>query len=247
MATSPDVIRRDLLVITSEARADVRAVANAASEDPGALRAALFAAAPPVVTEYAEASAALALDWFEELRVESGVPTPYRPRPFVNVTDDDISAVVAQTTEALYDLQRGMERELEAVFAETLTMVEDALAEEVARGFRETIVENSYEDPEAVGWRRFARPGACKFCLMLAARGAVYTETTARFAAHAAVTGGKRTGGDCRCVAGPAFAGDEVWTEATPMQYVASKRTRTPAQRAALREYLNANFPDAPG
>lgn len=247
MATSPDVVRRDLRVITDAAQADIRAVANATPEDPATLRAALFAATPLIVTEYAEGAAALALDWFEELREESGVATPFRPVPFVTVTDDEIAAIVAQTTKSLYDLQRGIEQEIEETFAEMLAELEDAMVQEVQDGFRDTIVENSKADPESGGWKRFAQPGACKFCVMLAARGAVYTRETARFAAHGAVTNGKRTGGDCRCIAGPEFGGQETWAEATPMQYVASKRQRTEAERKALRAYLNKNFPDAPG
>ena len=247
MATSPDAIRRDLAVITGAATADLRAVAAAAPEDPATLRAALFAATPLIVTEYAEGAAALALDWFEELRLEAGVSTPFHPIPFVTVTDDEIAAIVAQTTTSLYDLQRGIEQEIEETFAEMMAELEDAMAQEVANGFRDTIVENAKADPESGGWKRFAQPGACKFCLMLAARGAVYTEATARFAAHGAITNGKRTGGDCRCIAGPEFGGQETWATATPMQYVASKRKRTEAERKALRAYLNANFPDAPG
>ena len=48
------------------------------------------------------------------------------------------------------------------------------------------------------------------------------------------------------CLAGPAFDGEGI-AKATPMQYVASKRKRTEKERAALRDYLNHNFPDAPG
>ena len=35
--------------------------------------------------------------------------------------------------------------------------------------------------------------------------------------------------------------------EANVYQYLASKRERTDAERAALRDYLNAKYPDAPG
>lgn len=235
VATSPDLIRRDLAVITGAAQADIRAVAAAAPEDPAALRAALFAATPLIVTEYAEGAAALALDWFEELRFEAGVTTPFRPAPFVNITEDDIAAVVARTTESLYDLQRGIEQEIEEAFAESMAALEAEMQKEVASGFRDTITENAEADPAAVGWARFARGDGCKFCQMLAHRGAVYTRATARFAAHT----------NCHCVAGPAFDADAP--RADVMQYVASQRERTEAQRKALRAYLNKNFPDAPG
>lgn len=237
MATSPDVVRRDLQVITGAATAEIAAVAQAAPEDPATLRAALFAATPLIVNEYAEGAAALALDWYEELRVDSGATTPFRPVPFVTVTDDEIAAIVARTTESLYDLQRGIEREIEETFAEMMAALEAEIQIEVADGFRDTVTGNVAEDPDSVGWKRFAQADGCKFCLMLAARGAVYTEATARFAAHT----------NCHCIAGPEFGGADTWGEATPMQYVASKRKRTAAERKALRDYLNKNFPDAPG
>lgn len=245
MATSPDDVRRGLLTLTGAAKADVRAVAQAATQDPEEARAALFAAAPLVVAEYNLGAAVLAADWYEELRFEAGASSPFRPGPFIAITDDEVAAVVAQATMPLYEIQRGIERELDEAFAESVRQVEEEAERLIAEAFRDTVTGNAANDPEAAGWRRHARPGACKFCLMLAARGAVYTESTARFAAHGAVMSGGRKGGNCMCIAGPAF-GEPDFT-ATPMQYLASSKTRTPEQQARLREYLNDNFPDAPG
>lgn len=207
----------------------------------------MFAAAPLIVSEYAPAASALSLDWFEEIRDEAAPSSLYVPTPRLNVTDDDVAAVVAQTTEALREITREMEGQIERMMAEAESLLADEVERLAATAFTDTITENVADDPAAVGWRRFARPEACKFCKMLAARGAVYTESTARFAAHGAVMSGNRKGGNCMCIAGPAFGGMEIWGEATPMQYMASKRKRTDAERAALRKYLNHNFPDAPG
>jgi hypothetical protein len=207
----------------------------------------LFAATPLIINDYTSGSSALALDWYEELRDAARVAQRFSPRPLVLVTDDEIAAIVAETTAALHDIERGIEKDIEAALAESLELLEAEIEEEVAAAFRDTMTGNVSADPAAVGWRRFARPEACKFCLMLAARGAVYTEATARFAAHGAVMGGNRKGGNCMCIAGPAFGGKETWAEASPMQYVASSAKRTAAQQATLRDYLNKNFPDAPG
>lgn len=245
--TTPSAVRGGLLTLTRAARADLRTVVRAARQDPQEARAALFAAAPLVVREYNAGAGVLALDWYAELREAAGVETRFQLEPFVAITDDEVAAMVARTTESLYEIQRGIEREIEEAFAESLANIEAETTQIIADAFRETVVENANQDPASVGWRRFARPEACKFCLMLAARGAVYTKETARFAAHGAFTNGKRTGGDCMCIAGPAFGGQEIWAEATPMQYVASKRKRTAKERAALRAYLNKNYPDAPG
>lgn len=247
MTTPASDVRGGLLTITRAAKADIEAVARAAGQDdPAETRAALFAAAPLVVAEYNTGAALLAVDWYDELRDAAGVDTSFRPEPFVAITDDEVAAMVARTTESLYEIQRGIEREIEEAFAESLVQIQAETERIIAEAFRKTVTENADRDPEAVGWRRFARPEACKFCLMLAARGAVYTKETARFAAHGAYTNGKRTGGNCRCIAGPEFS-TANWSEATPMQYVASSETRTPEQRATLRAYLNKNYPDAPG
>lgn len=244
--TTPSQIRSVLLRLANRAKADLRKVATS-SEDPATIRAALFAAAPLIVGDYTDGSSALALDWYDELRTAASPSETFTPRPLNLVTDDDIAAIVAQTTESLREIREGIEREFQQAVTESLTLLGDHTELLIADSFRETITTNTKADPAAAGWKRFARPEACKFCLMLAARGAVYTAATARFAAHGAFTNGKRTGGNCLCVAGPEFGGKEAWSEATPLQYIASRKTRTPAQREALRAYLNKNYPDAPG
>lgn len=253
MATPPDQTRAALIVVAAEAAAETRAVTEVA-QAPSEARAALFAAVPLIVAAYSDGSGALALDWYEELREESNPRRTFRPQIFTNLDDDALSTMVAKATEPLHVVEREfaaqadrLGEEMARALEESLTLLTPQVEEAVANGFRDTVTANVAADPDAVGWQRHARPEACKFCLMLAARGAVYTADTARFAAHGAVMGGDRKGGNCMCIAGPAFGGKEIWAEASPMQYVASQRTRTPEQQAALREYLNENFPDAPG
>ena len=234
MAT-PEQVRTALTVVTAAAAADLRTVAEQTQQDASAIRASLFAATPLIVSDYAEGSAALALDWYDELRDAARAFTAFTPQPLVLVTDDDVSAAVAVSTDSLYEIERGLERDFEEAFQESLALVEAEVQKFVASGFRDTMTENTVQDPDAVGWQRFARPDGCKFCLMLAARGAVFTEATANFAAHT----------NCHCVVGPSFDPDAP--QADVMQYVASKKQRTEKERAALRDYLNENFPDAPG
>lgn len=195
----------------------------------------MFAALPLIVGEYAPGSASLALDWFEEIRDEASPRRPYRPTPRLNVTDDDVTAMVASLTESLRDIERQINVDTERMLVQLEADLEAAVQKQVAAGFWDTVTENTTEDPDAVGWQRFTRDGACKFCSMLADRGAVYTETSVRFAAHTT----------CHCVVGPSYDPDAP--KADVMQYLASRRTRTPEERAALRAYLNKNFPDAPG
>lgn len=183
-----------------------------------------------MVANYIDGSAALALDWYDEIRDEAAPAHPYQPQPVVVVREDAIAGMVARTTEALRDLTA-----FDGALAPVISLLTGEIQHEVASGFRDTVTVNSVRDPDAAGWQRFARPGACKFCLMLAGRGAVYAEATVQFAAH----------GHCHCVTGPSFDPDAP--KASVMQYVASSPDRTPTQQAALRDYLNNNYPDAPG
>lgn len=240
MPTKPDRVRRGLQLVTTAAQADIRAVAAAAKgESPATIRAALFAAAPLLVNEYGDGAAALSLDWYEELREAARVSDRFTPRPLRSVTDSDVAAMVAEATAALHDIEDRIASEAERLVDEatrtSLTLIEGGLQKQVADGFWSTTTGNVARDPGAVGWQRFARGAACKFCLMLAGRGAVYRESTANFAAH----------DGCHCVSGPSF--DPEAPKADVMQYVAAKRQRTEKERADLREYLNHNFPDAPG
>lgn len=244
--TTPSEIRAGLQAASADAQSDLRAVA--AASEPSEVRAALFAATPLIVSEYTSGSAALALDWYEELReAVTTTASLFEPRPFVLVTDDTVAAIVAATTSSLRDAERDVQRDFEAALAESLELLEAETERVVVDAYTDTMTGNVAEDPDAVGWKRHARPEACKFCKMLAAKGAVYTRETARFAAHGAVMNGDRKGGNCMCIAGPEFGGQEIWGEASPMQYLALQKTRTPEQRIKLREYLNENFPDAPG
>lgn len=251
--TTPEQVRSGLQIVTTAASSDLRAAAEA-EEAPATLRAALFAATPLVIAEFGSAAAALGAEWYEELRDTAAlvgqITRTFRPRLILPATEEQIAATVAKTTEDLYSLERDTSArviDFEEAKQRILKDIADETEQAVANALRQTVTWNVAEDPDAAGWRRFARPEACKFCLMLAARGAVYTEATARFAAHGALMAGQRKGGNCMCIAGPAFGGPEVWSEATPMQYVASRKKRTPKQSAALRDYLNQNFPDAPG
>lgn len=252
MTTTPEQVRSGLQIVATAASSDLQAAA-AAEESPASVRAILFAATPIIVAEYGMAAAALAAEWYEDLRDTAAaagqVATSFQPRLIVPDVEDQLAAAIASVSRDLYDLERGLAKviDFEAAKLRILGEVGDMVEQEVASAQRETITGNVSEDPDAAGWKRFARPEACKFCLMLAAKGAVYTERSARFAAHGAVMAGGRKGGNCMCIAGPAFGGKEIWAEATPMQYLASRKKRTAKQKAALRDYLNENFPDAPG
>lgn len=83
-------------------------------------------------------------------------------------------------------------------------------------GGRSTIAATTIADPAVAGFRRVTSGDACKFCALLATRGAVYSATTSRFAAH----------DGCSCSAEPAYGGPGV----PVAPYIA--RDLTPDQRA---------------
>lgn len=226
MATRPDQIRNGLTLITAAAAAELRQVADAYAE-PQAQSAALFVAAPLIVSEYMDGSSALALDWYEELREESPATSPFVPQPVTTLREDYIGNVVGWATKPLLEAVPDVLADIEAEMVLALAKIEAEIQKEVAAAFRETIVENVQDDPDAVGWRRFARPQACNFCRLLADKGAIFKADSARFAAHT----------NCHCLAAPVFDG-QPGEQASVEQYTASRRTRTPAERQALREYL---------
>lgn len=100
-------------------------------------------------------------------------------------------------------------------------------------GGRDTFVAGADQDPKCVGWKRITSAGACRFCRFLADRGAVYMESTAIFAAH----------DNCMCTAAAVFKGGEIGPEASVEQYLGSRKTRTPKDRARLLDALEAFEP----
>ena len=235
MATPSEAVRTQLAVVTAAAVADLTAeTAQVALERQAAV---LLASLPLVVPSYYDAAGALAVMWYDELREESRPSTLYVPE----IVGDPATDWIEREAETFRRSLEGVD--FEAQMASMVDEITRLAEKEVARGFRDSITGNTRQDREAIGWSRVTRPGACKFCLMLAGKGSVYrSESTAIFAAH----------GNCHCAARPEFRNGEHGPEATAIQYVASSRRarddRTQAARnAQVRKYLNANFPDARG
>lgn len=188
---------------------------------PEEQRALLLEGAPEVINYYSAGAAALAADFYDDRREFSAPPKLYLAEPIILDRTEKIRRAVAWASDPLFKddpLSAG------ARLAEVVNI-------ETARPYRDTILTNRKRDPSAVGWRRITN-GGCRFCRMLAEKGAVYSDATARFAAH----------GSCKCTAQPVFSTDDFGEEASALQYMASKRTRTAAEKAKLREYLDAKY-----
>ena len=223
-------------VVASGAATTVVDLFRSLTGRPSSLREQLLEGVPEVVAHFTLGSSALAADFYDDERERAGAAGRFVAEPIVWGDDlEKFRARIAWSVEPLFDGDQAT--------------TEDRLAEvvkfETAQANRDTVLENRRRDPESVGWRRVASSDACKFCQMLAARGAVYRHDTVRFAAHGKKANG--SGGTCKCTAWPAFRSNDDGVSADMLQYVASRRKTTPAQRARIREYLNEHYPDAPG
>lgn len=185
----------------------------------------LLIAVPAVIAYYADGTAALAADHYDDLRDSAGAGGRFTAEPVIDDREEKIRRGVLWAAEPL--------RRATPDRALTIERLGEIVQLETARPFRSTILTNRQRDPAAVGWRRNTSGATCKFCTFLAGRGAVYRKATAGFASHPS----------CDCTASPVFDTEGPVIEANVLQYVASQRRRTPAQQEALRRYLAA-LPD---
>lgn len=165
---------------------------------------------PAIISTYGAAAATLAADWYEEQRDKLGITGRFRAIP-ADPGDGGAHALVGWALAT-------------AVDDETFrTLIDGGTQRRIAAYSRQTITDSAIGDPRADGWQRQGA-GECAFCAMLIGRGAVYSEASADFASH----------DHCRCVAVPAFGGQE-----RPVKpFTPSPRTSTVADRTRVREWL---------
>lgn len=157
---------------------------------PEAVRAALFEYVPVLVSEYGNVAAAVAADWFDEFRAFEGVAGTFRAPLAAGIPVEQVTSRLGYATRASGPLFAGD--------SETLTNFLAMMTNEyVLQPGRDTVMQAAHKDNAA--YARVPEPGACKFCLMLASRGFVYSQATAG--------GTKKFHGKCRCNSIP------VWDE----------------------------------
>ena len=187
-----------------------------------ATRASLMEFMPALTTHYGELAAALAADWYDDLRSRERLKVTFAAIMADALPAEQIRAQVgyATWTHLFTDHPDG-----------TLVRLLDDLGKDVLMPGWDTIVGSTNADPDAVGWHRETRPSrsytsGCGFCQLLAGRGGVYKRSTAPFAAH----------GSCKCVAYPSWDAD---AEEVPVDaYVMSSRYRTGRDHSQLRSYI---------
>lgn len=188
-----------------------RQVRNAAEAEV-----ALHDVLPALIDTYGSAAAALAADWYDDLREKVGVGGSFRAFP-AEIPDTGAHALAGWAVKESKDMP-GLQ-----------SLVLGGMQRRIQNFSRQTVMESSYADPRAEGWQRVGS-GKCAsgLCDMLIGRGAVYrSQNSASFAAH----------DSCRCSAAPRWGGEPL-----PVKpYTPSLRHISDADRARLKAYLRDN------
>ena len=204
----------DLAVLADNDLAALWRQVDAADE----AREALLDVLPTLTNTYSLASATISADWYDDLRDMIDARGRFSAIP---AEPGDLGA------EALARWGVGPLFQGEPDWARARTLVKGGMQLRIANASRYTVAGSSIADPAADGWMRQTSGSGCAFCEMIAGRGAVFSESSADFAAH----------DHCSCAAVPAWK-----NEPRPVKpYTPSSRNITDADRARVREYLRAH------
>lgn len=210
-----------------------------ATETVEAVRATL----PELTGAYGEAAGSLAADFYDDLRFDEAVPGDFVARVAEPPPTERTDALARWSVGPLFGAEPDP--------ALALTLLAGGLQKLVVGVGRVTIQDSSLADPEAEGWSRVPRPGACAFCRLMGSRGAVYGSQEAALV----VGGGGRVRGSrgagssyhdlCGCVAAPAWPGREIerpdGTDETQAAYQASEARDLKGVLADMRQTLGAS------
>lgn len=155
------------------------------AQTPQQARDALMEVLPALVAKYGSAAAALAADWYDNLRDEAGARGRFQANP-VELERTGAEALAGWGVGPLFAADPD--------WLTSQTLITGGLQRRIANAARDTVTTASVTDPGSIGWKRTGR-GECAFCRLLIGRGAVYTEATADFRSH----------DHCNCAAVPLF------------------------------------------
>lgn len=173
---------------------------------------------PAAVDTYATATAAFAADLYDEVRDANGIGGAFRA--IVPEMDLGADALAGWASEPL--------RLPEPNVAVARLRAEGGLQKRMANAANLTFTTSASEDPQALGYMRRTRSGACRFCRMVASRGGVFTKASSTFACHE----------HCFCEAVPAWGGRTLPVKA----YKPSDRPQTDEDRARVRKWIKDNL-----
>lgn len=209
----PRLLTPDLKVVTGLALADLDPLGELSA---GELMAAFGDVIPGLVDEWSLAGAAVAADYYDELRDRVGVKGRFTA--IVDPPDMGADALVGWSTEPL--------RRPEPDAGVALSRLAGGLSKRIVNAANQVVTSSAQADPQARGWVRMAEDEACDFCVLIAERDVLYTDGTAQFATHE----------HCHCAAEPAFRGEPAPKYETP------DRETDPGLRSDAREWAADNL-----
>lgn len=171
------------------------------------LRQEVLSAIPLIIESHGNLTAELAAELYALARVTAGLDDLFTPTPFVDIPEEMIAGSVQW---ALTPLEKvtgtpGKHTPPRAAFSEAkerLIRVTTRLGRKAAA---QTVLENALRDPENPRMRRVPSPGACGWCMMLAARGYTYDKDTV-LKTHA----GTKYHDRCKCSSEPQYADEDT-------------------------------------
>lgn len=179
-------------VVAANVESELRQVmARIDFTDPLVAREALFTAVPPLVERWGDVAASAAAEWFEEFRGSQGMSGSFRAQLAAGVPADMVNARLGYATRDSGHLFAGQIAE----FGNFLSLM---VNEYTMKPGHDTVMYNAKRDKAA--FARVPEPGACKWCLMLASRGFVYSHKTVD-----QTKDGERFHGHCRCHSMPVY------------------------------------------
>lgn len=193
MPTRADVERyaqanRDIRTLALADLAALYATLEALSADE--TRDALLAVVPILVASYGESAAAVAADFYDDMRDAAEVKGRFTATLADPVDLETIASRVRWSVGPLYSGSPDRPA--------TLGRLEQHVDELSLRPGRDTIALSTGRDPAKPRWARVPVGKTCAFCLMTASRGAVYRSED---------SAGRKYHGDCDCTATPIWAG----------------------------------------
>lgn len=224
--TSSPPLRESLLTVTELAVQELAPIWKLSAPD---LTQALFDVVPGIVEKWNITAASVAADWYDNLREDEAIAGHFTAI-VPDLGDQGAKSLAGWGAEALKSPveQEPVQLDHLSPIETARDRVEGGVQKRLVNAANLTVTESSNADPQARGYMRRTRPGACKFCLMVASRGAVYTKASATFACHE----------HCYCEAVPAWGG-----KALPVgPYKPSDRPSTQADRDRVRRWIKANL-----
>ncbi|MFG2352587.1 hypothetical protein [Streptomyces sp. NPDC048521] len=165
-----------------------------------------LAAMNAVVEQYARTSSHLAADFYDAQREAAGVPGVFTVPVVEPPPQEQTEASLRWATKDLWprdpddpQITDAQQQPMDVRLAQAEKKSEQVAQKLVADTGRGTVQEAVRQDRQATAWARSAALGACAFCKLLAARGAVYKQDTADFRAH----------DGCHCGVIPVFKGQQ--------------------------------------